>query len=501
MKMTFNRIFRLTALVVVVGLMASPALAGLVGGAGYGVHETTTETKTGKSYSGGLDLVYAQIATGPAAARTRSFLKCEDGDWTGGYGIQVNMYDYRGNFITTLADGINPYGSAAYSIYSQSVKVDPTPVAGTGDRVVWFSMTGGDADQGDWYTVTVDADFTTVVSGPTARFSQPGNWEVEWHPATGRAFYAGKESNAWTDPHAIYIRTGGALQKVVDVGGYSCGFAFDPAGNLYTGTYTDSGPATHQHVRMYTAAQVQAAISGGYALTAPGGAYPPQNVIAIPAPNGVYLGANDLESDPDGNIYLTANGAWDDTYNSDVGYVYRIDAWNPASPPAAMARIAAGTMTPDLTDWQKALAYDGGSSLAAGGHYDYTNPAAQAGNRLYVDQDFPWGEGGPDVVAGLSIAVDTDSDGVPDALDNAYLTANGDQRDTDQDMCGNMADADLNNDNVVSYADRSLFRQTYNKSTGDAGFNEDADFNGNGWVDSYDRSRFRARYNDYAPYY
>lgn len=481
--------------------------AGLVGGAGYGVHETTMEDRVsaGKSYSGGLDLVYAQIATGTAAAKTRSFLKCEDGDWGGsGWGVQVNMYDYKGNHVITFADGINPYGSGTYSVFAQGVKVDPTPV-GT-DRVIWFSMTGSGAGEGDWYSVTVDEDFTTTGT-PVHEFSQAGNWEVEWSPVTGQAFFAGKETDAWGDLHAIYIYTGSALQKVVDVSvgtittSYSCGFAFDPAGNLYTGTYLDSGPATQQYVWMYTAAQVAAAIAGSYALTEPGGAYPPTNVINIPSPNGVFLGANDLESDPDGNIYLTANGAWDETYGSDVGYVYQIDAWDPLSPPTSMTQVAAGTMDPSDTDWQKGLAYDGSSSLDAGGHYDPTNPLAQAGNRLYADQDFMWGSGGPDVISGLSTDTDTDTDGVPDALDNAYQTINADQSDTDLDMYANLVDGDFNNNGIVNAQDRNMFRQSYGKTDADPGYNPDCDMVFNGAVNAQDRSKFRIRLGTSAPYF
>ena len=476
-------------LIVSIAFLSGPVWAGIIGDTGYGVSEVTIEAKTGKSYSGGLDLVYSQVAGGSAAAKTRSFIKCEDGSWTSGWSIEVNMYDYRGNFVSNLAGGINPYGSGVYSVYCQGLKVDPTPDV-SGNRTIWFSMTGNGAAEGDWYTVTVDSDFESVVSGPTARFSQAGNWETEWDPTTGQAFYAGKETDAWAEPHAIYIYTGSGLQKVVDVGGYSCGFAFDPDGNLYTGTYTDSGPATQQQVRMYTTVQVQAAINGSTFLSPTDAS----NTISIPSPNGVFLGANDLESDPDGNIYLSANGAWDTTYGSDVGYVYSINAWNPASPPSTMIRIAAGTMDPANPDWQKGLAYDGSSNLAAGGHYDPTDPV-QIGNRLYVDQDFWWGSGGPDVVSGLAIDTDTDTDGVPDALDNAYQTANADQRDTDQDMYGNMADADFDNNGFVNFVDRSKLGQAWNN------YNPDCDFDGNGTVNFVDKAKFGIRFNTVAPWF
>jgi hypothetical protein len=314
---------------------------------------------------------------------------------------------------------------------------------------------------------------------------------VEWHPLTGQAFFAGKETDAWLEPHAIYIYTGSALQKVVDVGGYSCGFAFDSQGNLYTGTYTDSGPASQQYVLMFTATQVATAISSGNPLT-PANA---TNTIAFPSPNGVFLGANDLECDPHDNVYVTANGSWDPTYGSDVGYVYQIAAWNPSSPPTTMTQIAAGTMDPSNPDWQKALAYDGSSNLAAGGHYDPTNPAAQAGNRLYVDQDFFWGSGGPDVVSGLASSTDTDTDGVPDALDNAYLTGNANQVDADQDMYGNMADADFDNNGSVGVTDLVYFQSQW------LGSDPVADMDSSGSVGVGDFPLFQGRWLSSAPYF
>ena len=473
--------------------LANAAWAELVGQAGYDTNNETMETKIGKTFSGGMDLVYAQVASGSAAAKTRSFLKCEDGNWPGtGWSVQVNLYDYKGNFAANFADGINPYGTGQYSIFCTGVKVNPTPDV-NGDRIIWFSMSGSTANEGDWYTVTVDSDFTYVVSGPTAQFSQAGNWEVEWNSATGTAFYAGKETNAWTDPHAIYIYAGG-LQKVVDVGGHSCGFAIDPDGNLYAGTYTDSGPATQQEVRMYTAAKVQAAVSGNYALTSSDA----DNIIAIPAINSVYLGTNDLESDPDGNIYITANGSWDATYQSDVGYVFRINAWDSANPPSNMTMIAAGIMDQVNPDWQKQICYDGSSNLTAGGHYDPTDPN-QAGNRLYIDQDYSWGSGGPDDVSGLCVDTDGDNDGVPDSLDNAYLTANAGQVDTDQDMYGNICDADFNNSLYVDGSDFLIFRSNYNQAVPPG--NPNVDMDGGDYIGPSDFGKFKSRYNSSAPWF
>ena len=59
-----------------------------------------------------------------------------------------------------------------------------------------------------------------------------------------------------------------------------------------------------------------------------------------------------------------------------------------------------------------------------------------------------------------ALAVDTDGDGVDDAVDNCTLVANGpllpdaggnSQLDTDGDGYGNICDADLDQDNIVGF--------------------------------------------------
>ena len=244
-------------------LFSSYAVAGLEGETGYDVYDATMATMSGKSYSGGIDIVYSQQATGTAAAKTRSILKCEDGEWVSGTKtVQVNMYSYLGGHLLNLAN-VNPYGSGMTGIYCQAVKVDPTPLA-NGNRTVWFSMTGNGSGDGDWYSVVVDEDFTSVEVAAASEFTQPGCWEVEWSTDSTLGsipFFAGKKTNAWSEPHAIYVYSGGALQEVVTVGGYSCGFAFDDDGNLYTGTYTTSDSTIQQHVRLYSAAQIRNAIT------------------------------------------------------------------------------------------------------------------------------------------------------------------------------------------------------------------------------------------------
>lgn len=86
----------------------------------------------------------------------------------------------------------------------------------------------------------------------------------------------------------------------------------------------------------------------------------------------------------------------------------------------------------------------------------------------------------------LSHALDGDSDGIDDAIDNCSEVANADQHDTDGDGFGNRCDPDLNNDGVVSPADAALFKSEF--GTGGPA----ADFNGDGVVSPADAAIFKA---------
>ena len=93
---------------------------------------------------------------------------------------------------------------------------------------------------------------------------------------------------------------------------------------------------------------------------------------------------------------------------------------------------------------------------------------------------------------------DTDADGVPDALDNCLLVANGpadtdagghSQLDTDGDGYGNSCDPDFNNDGVISPFDFSLLKSRF----GQTGFPHQ-DLNGNGVVDPFDFSLLKSAF-------
>ena len=91
---------------------------------------------------------------------------------------------------------------------------------------------------------------------------------------------------------------------------------------------------------------------------------------------------------------------------------------------------------------------------------------------------------------------DFDNDGVPDEIDNCIEVANGasgpggSQRDTDGDGFGNMCDADLSNDSLVSFGDLVIFQLAWATAEGDADFEINADFDGNGSVGFSDFSIF-----------
>ena len=90
------------------------------------------------------------------------------------------------------------------------------------------------------------------------------------------------------------------------------------------------------------------------------------------------------------------------------------------------------------------------------------------------------------LVCSVLSGIDTDLDGVDDAIDNCTLVGNADQRDTNGDGFGNICDADLNGDNLTDLTDFSQFRSAFGTT------DPDADFDGSGSVNLSDFSIFRS---------
>jgi len=87
--------------------------------------------------------------------------------------------------------------------------------------------------------------------------------------------------------------------------------------------------------------------------------------------------------------------------------------------------------------------------------------------------------------------VDSDGDGVDDAIDNCTLVANAGQRDTNGDGFGNMCDADFDGDGIVNLSDFNLFGSVFGQSTTvSAPLTADADIDGDGIINLSDFNLF-----------
>ncbi|NNF15999.1 MAG: hypothetical protein HKN70_04585, partial [Gammaproteobacteria bacterium] len=82
--------------------------------------------------------------------------------------------------------------------------------------------------------------------------------------------------------------------------------------------------------------------------------------------------------------------------------------------------------------------------------------------------------------------LDSDGDGVADAVDNCTGVANPDQRDSNGDGHGNFCDYDYDNNCVTQFADMSIFGAAFGSVSGDANYNPDTDRDNNGVVNFLD---------------
>jgi hypothetical protein len=94
------------------------------------------------------------------------------------------------------------------------------------------------------------------------------------------------------------------------------------------------------------------------------------------------------------------------------------------------------------------------------------------------------------VISNVDTAVDTDGDGIVDALDNCVLVANPAQRDTDRDNYGNYCDPDFDNNLVVNADDLAYLKSMFFST------DPDADLNGNGSVNAADMTILKDMFFD-----
>lgn len=226
------------------------------------------------------------------------------------------------------------------------------------------------------------------------------------------------------------------------------------------------------------------------------------NLLAEHVLSVAYLG-----EDAEGNLHVGGGDAYGTAADAEIGYAAIIEG-------SVVDDVAAGNTTTlvdgdDLSDnaTYKFLQDDPCDDDSATGIVANKwsrcvgviwNPtslgACHAGSNYDYDN---WGPGVEPVMTYHcpGSASDDDGDGVPNVLDNAYLTPNPNQDDTDGDGYGDVADADYDNDNDVDYQDYVDFRTQY----GSAG--PQSDFDADGDVDYQDYVNFRNKYGSSGPWY
>jgi hypothetical protein len=273
---------------------------------------------------------------------------------------------------------------------------------------------------------------------------------MEWGTGTGAQYKQVFVSGPLPAPYPAYnngimlFTAGSGLQPIVDCGGWSTGFAFDAEGNLW---YAEYGNYPTNYIYMWTAAQIDTAVSsGGTTVLDTGSPLPIGPTVSIPIANG--HGGNDAERDATGNIYFSVNGGGAPGYQ---GNLLRVT--NTGLPPWPTTATVV-TQTLAAYDWQRSLAFDGYGAVTTPGRME-------AGNRLYLDMDQGSQGVTPPTLVGISEAADTDGDAVPDALDNCWQASNPAQTDSDIDGIGDVCDAapsvfnDVDGDGIADVRDWS----------------------------------------------
>lgn len=407
------------------------------------------------------------------------------------------------------------YGSSQWDVVATIARSNPSDQGGMDPSFIRISPDGDRIALGIGYGAPLLVFPTTLLSA-----SSPPVLLTDSTPAAGVDSHdVNYYDAAWADNRYLVINGGAwpgpdyasavgvvdtnnstdtGVALVYNIPGASASVTVDAAGNLYTGVGHQISPNRTGEIKVWTASEWSKTPSAPLDYEAN------TRIVANNALSAAYLG-----TDSEGNLFVGGGDAFGVGGPSENGYAALIsqaviarvtDASEPGSPVDENDSGEYREFAPDpcaddsatgvlFGNWGKGLAVmwnptyyeDYGSCYGAvGSALDYWLQGVRPRLTVYYTED----------------ADDQDGDGVPDGADNAYLTANASQLDTDGDGYGNAADADFNNDGTVNTADLSAFRQ----AMGTTGVSQ-YDMTGDGTVNTADLSKFRQRYGKSAPYY
>jgi hypothetical protein len=309
---------------------------------------------------------------------------------------------------------------------------------------------------------------------------------------------------AWRDNRYLFINAGADMASVIyavdtqdamgtpipiinDITGASGGVAFDAAGDLVTGIGYAYKDAPTGELKIWPAATIAQALAGA-ALD-----YTSTGSILAEA----VLSAASLGFDSSGNLFVGGGDAFGDSGN--YGYAGLVSA-------AAVQRVLAGGV---MADSQSAADYlkiqpdpchnDDSTNVWEAPSLGMLVVTANLSTLPPSCDTFDITGSGPAAPQFFTPnAPDTDGDGIPDGADNAYLTPNPDQKDSDGDGWGDVIDCDADNDGLVDRGELDALMTAFGSTSGDASFASVYDYNRDGRIDFDDFSALKSRWGSAA---
>jgi hypothetical protein len=274
---------------------------------------------------------------------------------------------------------------------------------------------------------------------------------------------------------------------ITDIPGASGGVTFDHNGNLLTGI--GYGADTGQ-LKIWPASDIAAVLEPG--------ALPLDYVSTGFVLAERMLSAASLGVDGENNVYVGGGDVFGTTGNSGFGGLISatvvdrvLDGGAPANP-AVTGEVTKLAPDPCQNDDVTSVLYVPGVTMLIVSFNDASMPPDcepydfSGGRVQQLQLYFP------------NNAPDTDTDGVPDGADNAYLVPNPDQADSDGDGFGDVSDCDVDNDGLIGRAELSRLVDAYGRSAADVGFVAELDFNHDRRLDAQDFALLKSRWGQAA---